>query len=170
MTRSAVLGFVAVIAVGWMCGCVTSPAPEGQTSYAYAVGDRTRVTLDEVIVSLPLKGATQSYQNLHVGLAATVNPVKTTRYDAYTVADVFQRLEARIGARLVESLSGMKEQSLEDMPALRAQVAREAQTVVDEAMQRWKHGSEYEVKVLVVSLYWTDPSVGRTPTVRRSWW
>jgi len=139
-------------------------------SYAYAVGDRTRVALDEVIVSLPLKGATQPYQNLHVGLAATINPVKTTVYGPYTVADILQRLEARIGARVVEVLSVMKEQSLDDMPALRARVAREAQAVVDEAMQRWQHGSEYDVKVLVVSLYWTDTSVGRAPTGRHWWW
>jgi hypothetical protein len=170
MKKLSMFGLIAVAAAGLMNGCVTSPAPEGQTSYAYAVGDRTRVTLDEVIVSLPLTGATQSYQNLHVDLAATINPLKKTPYGPYTVTDILQRLEARIGARVVESLSGMKQQSMDDMPALRSQVAREAQAVVDEAMQRWQHGSEYEVKILVVSLYWTDASVGRTPTVRRWWW
>jgi hypothetical protein len=126
--------------------------------------------LDEVIVSLPLKGATQPYHNLHVGLAATVNPVKITRYEPFTVAEILQRLEPRIGARVVEVLSGVRELSLDAMPALRAQVAREAQAVVDDAMGRWQHGSEYEVKILVVSLYWTDASVGRAPTVRRLWW
>jgi len=125
--------------------------------------------MDEVVVSLPLKGAAQPYQNLHVGLAGTINPVKTTVYSSYTVTDILQRLEARIGARLVETLGGLKQQSLEDMPLLRAQTAREAQAVVDDAMQRWQHGAEYEVKILVVSLYWTDGSVGRAPNARR-WW
>src|SRR5437764_911036 len=145
MNRSPLLGFAGVVATGLMCGCVTSPAPEGQTSLAYAVGDRTRVALDEIIVSLPLKGAAQPYQNLHVGLAATINPVKTTVYSSYTVTDILQRLEARIGARLVEVLSSTKQQSLDDMPVLRDQAAREAQAVVDDAMRRWQHGSEYEV-------------------------
>src|SRR5206468_7084109 len=167
VNRSLLLGFVAAATMGLVCGCVTSPAPQGQTSLAYEVGDRTRVTLDEVVVSLPLKGAAQPYQNLHVGLAGTINPVKTTVYSSYTVTDILQRLEARIGARLVETLSGLKQRSLDDMPLLRAQAARDAQAVVDEAMQRWQHGSEYEVKILVVSLYWTDGSVGRAPSARR---
>src|SRR5258705_504368 len=122
MNRSLLLGFAVPAAMGLMCGCVTAPAPEGQTSLAYAVGDRTRVTLDEVVVSLPLKGAAQPYQNLHLGLAATINPLKTTAYSSYTVTDILQRLEARIGARLVEVLSGLKQQSLDEMPLLRAQV------------------------------------------------
>jgi hypothetical protein len=126
--------------------------------------------MDEVVVSMPLKGAAQPYQNLHIGLAGTINPVKTTVYSSYTVTDILQRLEARISARLVGTLGGLKQQSLDDMPLLRAQVEHEAQAVVDEAMQRWQHGSEYEVKILVVSLYWTDGSVGRAPNTRRWWW
>lgn len=167
---SFIVGVAALAFVTLLHGCGTSPAPEGRTSYAYAVGDRSQVALDEVIVSLPLKGAAQPYQNLHVGLAAAINPVKTSPYSSYTVADILRRLEPRIGARLVEVLSGMKELSLDQTLALRAQVAREAQTVVDEAMERWQHGSEYDVKVLVVSLYWTDASVGRAPNIRRWWW
>jgi len=106
------------------------------------VGDRTRVALDEVVVSLPMKATAQPYQNLHVGLAATINPVKTTLHDPYTVSGIIQRLDARIGARVVEFLTGVKGQSLDDMPLLRAQIARAAQAVVDEGMHRWQHGSD----------------------------
>jgi hypothetical protein len=170
MKKSLVLGLAVAGAAGSMCGCITTPAPEGQAYSAYAIGDRTRVALEEIIVSLPLKGATQPYQNLHVGLAATINPVKTTLYAPYTVTDILQRLEPRISARVVEVLSDKKMSSLDDMPALRVQMAQEAQAVVDEAMRHWQHGAEYEVKILVTSLYWTDPSVGRSPAVLRSWW
>lgn len=170
MRRSMIFGFMAAISTCLLCGCITSPAPQGAAYSAYAVGDRTRVALDEVVVSLPMKGATQPYQNLHVSLAATINPVKTTLHEPDTVSGIIQRLEARIGARVLEFLSGTKETSINDMPSLRAQIAREAQTVVDEGMHRWQHGSDYEVKVLVVSLYWTDTSVGRTAMVRHSWW
>jgi hypothetical protein len=170
MRKSIIFGFIAATFMSLLCGCLTSPAPEGAAYSAYAVGDRTRVALDEVVVSLPMKGATQPYQNLHVGLAATINPVKTTLHEPYTVSGIIQRLEARIGARVLEFLSGTKVQSLDDMASLRAQIAREAQNVVDEGMHRWQYGSDYDVKVLVVSLYWTDASVGRTPTIRHSWW
>jgi hypothetical protein len=152
-----------------LTSCSTPPTPDGQVASAYAVGDHTRVLLEEVIVSLPLRGTPEPYQNLHVGLAATVNPVRSTPYSAYKVAGIVQRLEARIGGRLVEILTGLEQQSVEDRTALRSLVAREAQAVVDEAMQQWQHGAEYDVKMVVVSLYWTDSSVGRAPSARR-WW
>jgi hypothetical protein len=152
-----------------MSGCVTSPTTEEQAYLAYSVGDRTRVTFDEIVASLSLKNANGLYQNLHVTLAATVNPVKTT-HDPYMVAGILQRLDARISARVVEVLTGLNGQSLEETPRLGAQIATEAQSVVDQAMRQWQHGSEYEVKILVVSLYWTDTSVGRIPTPRRSSW
>ena len=142
MHRSIIFGFIASASTSLLCGCITSPAPEGAAYSAYAVGDRTRVALDEVVVSLPMKATAQPYQNLHVGLAATINPVKTTLHDPYTVSGIIQRLDARIGARVVEFLTGVKGQSLDDMPLLRAQIARAAQAVVDEGMHRWQHGSD----------------------------
>lgn len=122
-------------------------------------------------MSLPLKDAAQPYQNLHVRLAATVNPVKTTPYRPYPVRDILERLEARIAARVVECMGNAKELSLYNMPELRVRVAQEAQAVVDDAMRQWEFGADYEVKVLVVSFYWTDTSVGRTPAANRQlWW
>ncbi|MFO1475084.1 MAG: hypothetical protein U1F98_00360 [Verrucomicrobiota bacterium] len=172
MSRSATRSLAAIVVSGLMCGCATTPAPEGQAYSASYVGDRSRVSLDEIVVSLPLKGAAQPYQNLHVGLAATINPVRAgaTSYGMYSVTDILQRLEARIGACLVESLAGMKEQSIDNLQELRGRIVWEAQSVVDEAMKHWQHGADYDVKVLVVSLYWTDASVGRAPVVRRGWW
>ena len=152
------------------CGCVTVPPAETQASYGSAVGDRTRISLDEIVVSLPLKGSTGPYQNLHVALAAAVNPVKTTIQSPYTVADILQRLDARISARVLETLLDTRGHSVDDAAALRNRIAHEAQSVVNEAMQHWQHGTEYEVKVLVVSLYWTDGSVGRPAASRRVWW
>lgn len=170
MNRSSLLGVIALVTAGLMCGCVTTPAPEGKAYPGYLVGDRTRVYLDEVVVSLPLKGATQPYQNLDVGLAAPVNPVKTTPYRPYSVRDILERLEARIAARVVECLSNVKELSLDNKPELRVRVAQEAQAVVDDAMRQWEFGADYEVKVLVVSFYRTEASVGRTPAADRQWW
>jgi hypothetical protein len=169
LNKSFVLKLAALAGASLLCGCITTPGPKGQTSYAYELGDRAQLAFDEVVVSQRLKDSPQPYQNLHVGLTATINPLKTSVYEPYTVSDVLQRLQARIDARVVEALSG-REQSLTDMPTLRARVEQEAQAVVDEAMQRWKHGAEYQVKVLVVSLYWTDASVGRAPAARRGWW
>src|SRR6516162_3158625 len=152
ITQKLALGLFVIAMVELFSGCATTPIQEGQTSAAYSIGDGTRVTLDEVVVSLPLKGYS-AYQNLHVHLAATVNPVKSTTYSAYTVSEIIQRLESRINARVVAALYEQKQPALEDMSGLRAEVARIGQQVVDDAMRKWQHGSEYDVKVIVVSMY-----------------
>jgi hypothetical protein len=157
-----------VLGVG--AGCVTTPHTGGQVESAYAVGDRAQITLDEVVVSMPLRGGNGPYQNLHISLGALVNPQKTTLYDPYTVEGIVRRLEGRIASRLVENLTGMGQQSIEDLATLRKSIGAEAQAVVESALQHWQHASEYRVEVVVESLYWTDASVGRTAQQRRSWW
>jgi len=141
-------------------GCVTSPPTEGTTSANY-VGDRARVTFDEVVVSLPLRGANAPYQNLHVAPAAVVNVRRITHSSTYSAQDILRRLETRVAARLSEVLSSLGEQSLSETTALRRRVLTEAQAVVDEALHQWEHGSDYRVEMVIASLYWTDASVGR---------
>jgi len=151
-------------------GCVTTPQTGGQVESAYAVGDRAQITLDEVVVSMPLRGGNGPYQNLHICLGALVNPQKTTLYDPYKVEGIVRRLESRIASRLVENLTGMGQQSAEDLAMLRKSIGTEAQAIVESALQHWQHAREYRVEVVVVSLYWTDASVGRPAQQRRSWW
>src|SRR3989442_8943082 len=40
------------------------------------------------------------------------------------------------------------EQSLEDTEALRRRILTESQTVVDEALRQWEHGSDYRVEIV----------------------
>jgi len=170
MMRFKSSSVVCALGMFTLCGCVTSPQTTNTVSSAYAVGDRAQITLDEVVVSLPLRGASTPYQNLHVDLAAIVNPQKTTRYDPTTVQQIVRRLEVRISSRLVEALSSIKEITIVDQPRLRSQIANEAQALVDAALQRWEHGSEYRVEVVVVGLYWTDASVGKAARQRNWGW
>jgi len=128
------------------------------------------VVFDEVVVSLLLRGATASYQNLHVAHAAVVNARRTTYSSTYQAQDILRRLEARVAARLSKVLSALGEQSLSDTAALRRRVLTEAQAVVDEALRQWEHGSDYRVEIFIASLYWTDASVGRAQQQRGDWW
>ena len=125
---------------------------------------------DEIVVSLPLRGANGSYQNLHVAPAAVVNVRRTTYSKVYEAQDILRRLEARVSVRLSEILSGLGEQSLSDAPALRKRAMTEAQAVVDEALRQWEHGSDYSVQIVIASLYWTDASAGRPQVQQRGWW
>jgi hypothetical protein len=150
-------------------GCVTTPPTEGTTS-AYSVGDRARVIFDEVVVSLPLRGANVPYQNLHVAPAAVVNVRKTTYSSPNQAEQILRRLESRVASRLSEVLASLGEQSLSDTAVLRRKILAEAQVVVDEALRQWEHGADYRVEIVIASLYWTDASVGRLQQQRGLWW
>lgn len=158
-TVRTLLACLAVVAVA--TGCVTSPPPEGAAVSAYSVGDGGRVVFDEVVVSLPFRGASAPYQNLHVAPAAVVNVRITTSGSAYEAEQIVRRLETRVAARLSEVLSNLGEQSLSDTASLRRRVLSEAQTVVDEGLRQWEHAAEFRVEMVIASLYWTDASVGR---------
>lgn len=153
--------------------CVTSPVSQGTTVSAYSVGDRGRVVFDEVVVSLPfMSGGNVSvgpYQNLHVALAAFANPMKPTLASAYDAEAILRRLETRVVARVSESLSKLPTQTLETRE-LRKLILSEGQSVINDALRQWEHGSDYRVELVISSLYWTDSSVGRPAQNRTGWW
>jgi hypothetical protein len=161
--------FLCIALVALAAGCVTTPPADG-TASAYSVGDRAHVMFDEVVVSLPLRGANVPYQNLHVAPSAVVNVRKKTYSSPYEAEQILRRLEGRVASRLSEVLAGLGEQSLSDAANLRRKVLAEAQAVVDEALRQWEHGADYRVEMVIASLYWTDSSVGRLQRQRGSWW
>jgi hypothetical protein len=151
------------------CGS-TPPAGEGELASAYAIGDRARVGFDEIVVSLPFRGINTPYQNLHVSLTAFVNPIRKSDGTEWDVQRILRSSEGRIMTRLSERLGEQGEQSLAQNRKLRELIVAEARPIVDEAMKRWEHGSDFKVELAVSSLYWTDSSVGRPTAGGRSWW
>jgi hypothetical protein len=168
-TQFQVLSCIALAAL--LAGCATAPPPGGAPVSGYYVGDRARVTFDEVVVSLPLRGVSAPYQNLHLSFGAVINVRKTAwGTTTYELQDIIRRVGRRITARLSEVLSGLGEQSLGDTAALRKRVLTEAQPMIDEALRQWEHGADFQVDIVVESLYWTDASVGRLGRSGGSWW
>ena len=125
---------------------------------------------DEVVVSLPFRGTSAPYQNLHVAPAALVNVRAKTYSQPYQVEAILRRLEARLSARITEVLGNLGPQALSDTPALRNRVLTETQAVVNDALDQWEHGSEYRIEMVIASMYWTDASVGRAQTPRGFMW
>lgn len=179
-----IFGIGAMVLMG---GCVSAPPPtEGMVS-AYSVGDRGKVIFDEVVVSLSLRTADGTwlpgYQNLHVVPAAVVNyrgervrgSVSYSGSSAYTpssaseVEAILERLEIRVNAKLSEVLSQLQPQSLKDTATLRAIAKDTAQSVVHEGLAQWEHGKNYNVEMVILSLNWTDSSVGRVAQPRGRW-
>ena len=96
--------------------------------------DRTSVSLAEVMVSVPVEGAHQVYQNLHVGLAAIINPRKGSAYDANQVEWIVRRLEPRISAATLQVVCEGGTVSPHKLGALRQSIACKAQEVANQPL------------------------------------
>ena len=164
-----------ILLSGIGAGCSTPPpppattAPAQQTSPRY-VGDRITVSLQEVIASVAVEGAGQPYQNLHVELAAVINPVKTETssqsYSSFKVEDLVRRLGPRISSEVLKTLCEGRTLSPKTMGAIRSIIISRAQDVVSQALSEWKYAADYSVEILITTMYLTDPSVGRTGPLR----
>jgi hypothetical protein len=151
----------------FICGCVSTPPANTQTSYTYDLGDRVVSGLDEVVVSLLLKQH-EGYHNLHVSIAIAANPIKSTSGSAYDVSSLTNRIESRISAQVSKALSELPSQNLGEVDAIRKLVVQEAERVVNSALINWKYAADYKIDVLVPNIYWTDSSVGKAPRSNRS--
>lgn len=169
MNRAFQLVPAALILFG-LSGCVTQPTQTTNgTSYAYELGDQTTKTLDEIVVSLPLSGSSEPYQNLHLFLAVAINPVHKNTDAPYTssksysheVEDLVRRLSPRINATVSTALQDRSQAQLSNMSLIRKQAIVLSEGVLRDAMQNWKYASDYKLEVLVLNCYWTDASVGR---------
>src|SRR5215213_5564373 len=112
----------ATIAQAAGCAPKLPPTPGEPPVSAFDVGDRARVAFDEVAFSIPFRGASTSYQTLHVAVNAFVNPTHSQESRLYEAQTIVRRCDARIAARLVEVMAGIGEQSIGDTEPLRKRI------------------------------------------------
>jgi hypothetical protein len=125
--------------------------------------------LDEIIASVPVEGANQPYQNLHVGLAAVITPKSSAAAcDPDEVEAALHACAPRIAAAILKMVTDSPTLSPHKLDRFRDDLAAVAQTTANQAFARWPHASTCEIEVVVVSLYWTDSSVGRGERAKRS--
>jgi hypothetical protein len=146
----------------------TAPAPETPVRY---IGDRLTVSLQEIIASVAVEGAGQPYQNLHVELAAVINPLKTETntsqtYSSVKVEDFIRRLGPKISSEVLKTLCEGRTLSPKTMGAIRSIILSRAQDVVSQALTDWRYAADYSVEILITTMYLTDPSVGKTGPLR----
>jgi len=114
------------------------------------------------MAAAPVEGAHQVYQNLHVGLAAVIDPRKGGVCDPSHVDWLVQHLQPNLSAATLQVVTEVGTISPRKLGVLRQTIANRAQEVVGETLASWSHAPEYAVQVSVVSLYFTDSTVGRT--------
>lgn len=149
-------------------GC-TRPVSEEGTSRASYVGDRSSVAFEEIVVTVPVGGTPVGYQNLHVQLGAVVNPRELSFATIGDARGIVYRLEPRMAAAVVAFLCNRDVIAPSTLAALRQQIVTEAENVLRNALASWTHAEEFDIQILVTSLYFTQGAVGRTSRAR-AWW
>ncbi len=159
------LGMVSIGLV-WLAGCATTPDAPGFASSAAPVTDRASVAFDEVVAAVPVEGAGQVYQNLHVGLAAVITGSNASSNHTSQVDWIARRLEPKVAAATLQVVMDGSTLSPHKLGPVRETVAARAQEVAKESLRQWALAADYEVEITVTSLYFTDSSVGRGLSLR----
>ncbi len=150
-----------VLGIIWLGGCVVAPNTQRPESPARTAGDRPSVSFDEVIVALPVEGAHQVYQNLHVGLDAIMTMRNASAPDPGAEEWIVRFLEPRVSAAVLKVVTEGNTLSPHKLGMLRESITARVDEVVKESVAQWAQAPKYGVEVVVVSLYLTDSSVGR---------
>jgi hypothetical protein len=146
----------------YLAGCVSSHESGAAKAPLRNVAEGTSISFDEVMMAAPVEGAHQVYQNLHVGLAAVINPRKGGGCDPGHVDWLVHRLQPDLSAATIQVVTEVGTISPRKLGVLRQTIANRAAEVVGETLAPWSHAPDYSVQVSVVSMYFTDSTVGRT--------
>lgn len=164
------------LAVLLLAGCGTTPPPSFEPTPKPAVAPAaptapaapapaelagTNCAFREVIVSVPVEGAHQVYQNLHVQLVAIVSQLNASVYDASSIRAMLTRLEPQTCAAVAKLLSESPTISPHKLDQVHDSIITKIQPVIRQTLRDWPHASQYDVDVVIVSMYWTDSTVGR---------
>lgn len=156
-------------AIALLAGCTVVPNDANRIDSAAYVGARSSLSLDELVVAIPCERAPLGVANLHISLAGIINAKKTSLGKTDEVRAILFRSSPRIAAAIVAIV---QEQSAaaRDLGTLRLLVAREADRVFADDFNKWTAASDFDVQLVVTSLYLTNGSVGRSPPSGRTWW
>jgi hypothetical protein len=102
-------------------------------------------------------------------LAAIIN-VRQETYVSFYDVDRSRRMEPRTSARVVDIVLAGGPVAPSQLSEVRGRVLAAAQAEFDAAYAKWEHAPEFEVALVVTSLYLTDGSVGRPANAGRGWW
>jgi hypothetical protein len=165
MRTGSTLAVSIIIVVGLLSSYLVGGAKDGLESSASYIGDRSSVFFREVLAAVSVEGAARPNQNLHIAMAAIVNPVKSSD-DTAPAEQIIRRQEARIASEVLAVALASPTLNARELKTLRVTLASAGQAVIEKAMSQWKHGSLFEVRIVVTSLYFTDPSVAPSGPAR----
>ena len=110
-----------------------------------------------------------SIRNLHIFLAATINPITKSDASEFHVQQIIERAGTRISADLVDAILAHRINTSVGLPVIKSQILEHASQTFETVYGKWAHADEYKVQLVVTSLFWTDGSVGKTMAPRFLW-
>jgi hypothetical protein len=111
-----------------------------------------------------VEGASQPYQNIHVNLELTIEVSGASPKSGTPIDELLKSLGSSVNAYLLQTLTEGKTLSARNLGLLRDNLTSQARIIVESWLAE-KHGPEiYKAEALVVSLYFTGPSIGRSPS------
>jgi len=151
----------------FLIGCETASTTKNQVYSASYLGDRDSYQFDSIMVSV--KDEDNKTVNLNITFSAIVNPkesfISSTSYSE--LRGLIRRLQTRIRSQITQELLSLG--PIKSREAVHRKLIKKAQSIFDLEYKKWAKASYFEVKIVITSLYFTDMSVGKSPTSRR-WW
>ncbi len=144
----------------FMVGCATLPPPQGQTSKAGYVGDYDSILLKEIIVAVPTGIIENQYSNLHLSFSALINPKEVTIGSTYDVRRIVHRFSARLSSIIVKDILAYEKITVQDLPSLRDKLIEKAQIEFNKMFSKWTYSKNFDVEIVLSSIFLTDGSVG----------
>jgi hypothetical protein len=153
------------------CGCVTVDQSHSRTGPAHsAIGVQTpsaqvpavesrRIILPEIVASVPVEGASQPYQNIHVHVELVLSGKGLPQA---ALNSTLESLGPRITAELLRTLTESKTLSARNLAPLRETLTHQARNVIEANLTEDPQLRTVKAELMVVSLYFTGPSIGRT--------
>ena len=136
---------------------------------AYYVGDQYSLYFNEIVVAVPSADKPAERHNLHVSLAAIINPKKFSWSDEHDAARIVRRCTVRLCAVVVDDILKHGPLSAKDLHMVATSATAKAQETFDRVFKLWKKADKYQVEIVITSFFLTDVSVGRAPP-RGFWW
>ncbi len=161
------LAFV-VIAVVLLAGCTSVPSDTNRISSASYVGDSAGMSIEEVVVAVPCKEVQSGFVNVHVVLTGIINPKKTSLSNTWDVQSILSRLSPRISSAVTVVIQ-QEPAPTENLIDLRDRIVKVANRVFAGEFSKWTSAEDYDVQIVVTSLYLTNGSVGRSGSGHSRW-
>lgn len=145
-----------------MASCATLPPSQNLTSKASYVGDYFTTQFSDIIVSVPTGLAiptgneNKPHENLHLSFSALINPKEGSLSSKYDAGDIVRRYYERLASNIVEEILSYGEVKIQDLPNLRNKILQKAQSDFDKMFSKWSHSNDFEVEIVLTSIYFSD--------------